>query len=362
MEPLYYICPIELAQETVKEGKSVKRCKGQLLPLNRRVAHKNGPGGMLDFNPSLLDQLVANFSAGIVGKTLPVTDNSFHQHPADYSPAWITGVRRVGDGIDVEIDLANPQLAERVSNGEVRMLSAEIDFAYKDPATGKTGPVITGAAFTSRPYLKNMRPVEVINFSEMQEWSQKLPDGNKDEQVVQLSEQVVELSTALEAEKTAKAELESKVTKLSETVNVMHQSNLELAQNAAAEKDERLLEKFSSKVPPALLARLSSLLAMDRGEAIALSEIVKKEATTQVSLSDMTRAATSRDLAILLCEEIAALPIAATFSEDQVKLAERRGASADDNAKAIIAKSRELQAKGVNPEQAYLQASKEIGG
>lgn len=322
----YYLSDIHLSST------NRKKAVAQLTPVNKSFAHTSAPNGWLVFDEGLVDEIARNFHAGVVGKRLPVgvTDETGHHKPhSAASPAWITGLKRVKDGIDVELELANPTIAEQVKNGEIQLLSAEIDLNFTDKSTGKRCRVLRGACFTPTPYIPNLRPAECINLSEIR--SRHMPDYDLSEEVVTLSEQLKDAN--------------EKITQLSESDATRSRENAILTALVQRQEDERVLDTFTSSVPPAALAKLSALMDLGRGTTVHLSEVVPENGTSLVDCSDTARNVSVRDMAILLAEEFASI----------VNLSSNRNVAKEDakspystETSNLINKIDEMTSKGVD--------------
>lgn len=326
--PCYYLSDIHLS------ANSKKKAVAQLTPINKSFAHTSAPNGMLIFDESLVNEIADNFHSGVVGKRLPVglTDTTGrHQPHSAACPAWITDVKRVQDGIDVELELANPQIAEQVKNGEIQLLSAEIDLNFTDKSTGKRCRVLRGACFTPTPYIPNLRPAECINLSEIR--SRRMPEPQID-----LSEQVVTLSEQLK-------DANEKITQLSESDATRSRENAILTALVQRQEDERVLDTFSSSVPPAALAKLSALMDLGRGTVVHLSEVVPENGTSLVDCSDKARDVSVRDMAILLAEEFASI---VNLSSNRNATKEEAKSPYSTETSNLISKIDEMTAKGVD--------------
>lgn len=138
--------------------------------------HAGAPGGVLDVNKGLLDELKANFEhgVGLGGDSLP-----FHfghtEDKDERSVAWGHKLSVVADEarpgkhkMVVEAGFTSPEHAKAVLGGEWAFTSPTILFGYKDKETQQSHrAVIRNVAFTNYPYLQQMGRAQVVNLSEV---------------------------------------------------------------------------------------------------------------------------------------------------------------------------------------------------
>ncbi len=115
-----------------------------------------------------LDTLQA-FKKNFDERVLGIDINVDYAHNSDKEAAcWIRELAIHDDGkLFARVDWTKAGAA-KVAEKEYRYTSADFDFDYRDPETGKKfGPVLKGAGLTNRPFVKGMAPT--INLSEFTE-------------------------------------------------------------------------------------------------------------------------------------------------------------------------------------------------
>lgn len=120
----------------------------------------------LDITKEILSNLKKNFDEKVRGYDdgkLPI--DYFHENEK-IAAGWIQSLTISADGTELWAEVKwTPGGAKKISEGELRYVSVEFSFDYKDNESGKKfGPTLFGAGLTNRPYVKSMAPI--VEFSE----------------------------------------------------------------------------------------------------------------------------------------------------------------------------------------------------
>jgi phage I-like protein len=106
-----------------------------------------------------LDRAVDNFASGVEGPELPIDfDHGFHARGDSRCAGWITSLRRVGESLWARCRWT-PEAARQIREHERRFASAEFRDDLTDEYGGSHGFGLTGAALTSRPFLRSLAPI-----------------------------------------------------------------------------------------------------------------------------------------------------------------------------------------------------------
>lgn len=119
--------------------------------------------GQFSIDDKMFDAMVKNFDDRAVGTDINVD----FDHQFGKAAAWITGLKKKGEGLFAEIDWT-PAGAESVKNREYRYTSAEFNENFASNEDGKKfGPTLLAVALTNRPFVKGMDPT--VQLSEITE-------------------------------------------------------------------------------------------------------------------------------------------------------------------------------------------------
>ena len=126
--------------------------------------------GKLMVTPMLITQLAENFTNR--ARKLDLAVDYFHESEK-VAAGWITNVetRENNQELWAEIDWT-PKGEERITNREIKYISADFNFNYIDNESGKEyGPTLFGAGLTNRPFVKEMQALfsenDNINLGEL---------------------------------------------------------------------------------------------------------------------------------------------------------------------------------------------------
>lgn len=270
----YFLSPIDLSGSPTRVKVQVLR-KGEWK-------HPSAPAGVLKIDDATLEALEQAFHSGVRGKELPV--NLDHKHDT-FVVGWLRDLQREGDALVGYVDVVDGEVAKAVREQKLRYSSAELLFQYTDPETGEQYPaVLKGLALTNYPFIKQMRPAEVVNLSEIEEVQ------SMEERIKQLEAQMTQYEAQLR-------EMQEMTARLQEENAKLRAANEALLLESRRQQDEMLLKDYEDSIPPAVRKVVSALLAMTRGEEVHLSEF----------RDDADRPADLRDLVYLLLNEFKSL-------------------------------------------------------
>lgn len=213
--------PIEL-----QEGNRVPS-RVQLL----RTGTFNYDGEDLVIDEKLLASLHGNFVAKVRGYQdgqLPL--DYFHEGDR-LAAGWISALYLEENGTELWADVKwTPKASEMIAGGELRYLSVEFAFEYRDNESGKShGPTLFGAGLTNRPFIKGMKPV--VEFSEKSNGGKSAMTLEQAlAQIAEMKSQIAALTEAMKSHDTEKKQLSEQVTKLQ-------------GEKAEADKAAKLAEK-----------------------------------------------------------------------------------------------------------------------
>lgn len=168
------------------------------VQLLKAGTYKHAGYGDLDITKDTLLKFKENFENNILKIDLAV--DYFHKNNEE-AAGWIKSLTLKEDNTELWIDVDWTKSAEtKLSDREIRYLSADFTFNYIDNETGKEfGPTLKGAGLTNRPFVKGMEAIlsdlpsdkkeaiEAIinkketdmNFEELMEEVKKLSSDNK---------------------------------------------------------------------------------------------------------------------------------------------------------------------------------------
>ncbi len=137
-----------------------------------------------------------NFDEGVRGyedKKLPI--DYFHENWS-VAAGWMEELTIEADGNELWASVKWTPTAEKMlQDGEIRYVSVEFDFKYRDDETGKEfGPTLFGAGLTNRPFVKGMDAVAAAE--DRRNKIKTLNGGNMD--LEQAQARIKELEGALE--------------------------------------------------------------------------------------------------------------------------------------------------------------------
>ena len=162
-----------LGKVDLKEGGLDKLVRVQLLR-EGEWSHPKAPGGKLRIDRKTLETFHRNFKDGIVGEVVPMNeaheDKTFRR-----AKGWVKDMELTDEGLVGYVE-PTPDIMKAVENKEVRFVSCELDMNFRDPESGKQTQVIRGVAWTNVPYIKRMKPAEVVNLAEFDDD----PDAGED--------------------------------------------------------------------------------------------------------------------------------------------------------------------------------------
>jgi hypothetical protein len=160
---LYRALPVEI--QLSENGKPP-----EWVQVIRTGKWKHPQYGPFEISLDTLQAFKKNFDDKVLGVD-PAYDYA-HQSGLE-AAAWFRELKIEGNRLLARLDYT-PKGAEKIANKEYRYSSADFEFNYKDPETGKTfGPVLKGAAFTNRPFIKGMAPtIELSEFTEEKEMNE----------------------------------------------------------------------------------------------------------------------------------------------------------------------------------------------
>ena len=123
--------------------------------------------GKFEITLDTLQAFKKNFDDKVLG--IDIAYDYAHQSGLE-AAAWFRELKIEAGRLLARLDYT-PKGAEKIASKEFRYSSADFEFNYKDPETGKNfGPVLKGAAFTNRPFIKGMAPtIELHEFTEEKE-------------------------------------------------------------------------------------------------------------------------------------------------------------------------------------------------
>jgi len=128
------------------DGKLPKTIK--VLPVGNWNTNNYGP---MEITPSMLQQMVSNFQAG-VRKLVPVDVD----HDGGKAAGWINELKYETNGLWASIDWT-PYGEGLLKNKEYRLFSPEWSFDYVDPEYGsRHGAVLVAGSLTNRPLFKEL--------------------------------------------------------------------------------------------------------------------------------------------------------------------------------------------------------------
>ena len=114
--------------------------------------------GQFDITPTMLQQMVANFDARVLGQEVFI---DVAHKPEDGAAATIKGLRVDGDRLLADVEWT-PYGRRAIEDRGYSYLSAEYHEAWKDNEQGKLhGAVLLGAGLTVRPVIKRLDPVRL---------------------------------------------------------------------------------------------------------------------------------------------------------------------------------------------------------
>lgn len=230
-------------------------------------------GEDIKFTEDILKQLKKNFDDGVRGIDLAI--DYFH-NSWEEAAGWIKSIELRENDTQLWADVEwTPVAEQRIKDKEVRYLSPDLDFSYKDNESGeKFGAVLLGAGLTNRPAIKNMKAVlaekrknseskladneQAMDFETMLGAVSDLSDDEK-AQLIQkaggsvagtnldmINQKEVEMSEKTEVKATEK---EDNSVKLAEELAAIKAENVKLMEERKADKFAVLLAE--GKVVPA---------------------------------------------------------------------------------------------------------------
>ena len=162
-------------------------------------AIKKAPGGVLDLTKAKLQEFVKNFDNQIVGEALPIDlDHKEGKTVGWLRKMWLRTVEGVGHLIG-RLDITDPKTQTKIKEGTLRYFSPSLEFDYQDPESKKYFDLIRSGGLTNWPFIKNMQPAKVLNFSEIELMERKI-EGKRKAEVLRLKDN--EISTLKETGKT----------------------------------------------------------------------------------------------------------------------------------------------------------------
>ena len=160
---------------------------------------KKAPGGVLDLTKAKLLEFIKNFNDQIVGEFLPIDlDHKEGKTVGWLRKMWIRTVEGVGHLIG-RLDITDPETQTKIKEGTLRYFSPSLEFDYQDPESKKYFDLIRSGALTNWPFIKGMKAVQVLNFSEIELMERKI-EGKRKAEILRLKDN--EISTLKETGKT----------------------------------------------------------------------------------------------------------------------------------------------------------------
>ncbi len=118
-------------------------------------------GEKLDLDEKFYQQVERNFRDGLVDHvTVPLAnDKNQHVEAPERNAGEVYGLHRDGQKIYVDMEIRDPDVAEKIANKTILGASAFLSLDYKDSRTGeKKGGAIIHSALTNRPYVLGLEP------------------------------------------------------------------------------------------------------------------------------------------------------------------------------------------------------------
>lgn len=208
--------------------------------------------GELEFTAEKFQRMVANFTSGVYGQTLPI--NCEHDMPASGAVGYIADMRIAADG-SIEV---RPEWNERgtslIEGDRFRYVSAEFFESWQDPVTGDWhDDVAFGMAICTNPHFKEtvLRPLAAseqrpaIHPTPVPDRKGEHRVSDKNEKPTVLAEGMVALT---EAEATRLREADTRLTAAEQRAESAEGQVTELTQRVTSmEKDARRV-RFTSLV------------------------------------------------------------------------------------------------------------------
>lgn len=160
------VSPIDLHGQQVDLAAEKPKARIQILKKGR-VPHPSAPGGYLNVDDKLLDELYDNFKQGYMGAMLPMGEDHTDRRKRR-AKSWVVDIHKTEDGLDADVEFANPELTEAVVRGEVKFVSPEILFNRPIPQlNNQRRNVLKAVDWTNLPYLTCMRPAKIVNLAQV---------------------------------------------------------------------------------------------------------------------------------------------------------------------------------------------------
>jgi len=347
-----------------------------------RVGHWDYPGlaGGLNVTRELLAELCENFENGV--KEAPV--NLYHDKDKDCG--WVTKTFLSDDGqiLYGVLDLTEPGPRQKVENGTLKFVSAELNLSWFDPERKETKAVFEGLALTNRPYIKKLGEIQkFVNLSEFDddETQNDDPDEENDDTMSVTLQELADRINKLEAENnqlrqtatqpTTDPEVKARLSEMEAKQILLDEENRRLSAQLLLEKLKKRLEPLirSKRVTPDMYKGLVSLaegLFTEGKQTITLGT-----AKVQLSYDEGATATSSVDVVDAIVGMLEQVPASEVVDVTKIEeAAEGRPmgseeAMTDEDLEAIAELSEKLQAdarkdgKTLLAEDAYLQAAEQ---
>lgn len=139
----------------------------QILPRNKSYRWPNQPGRMLTITDEVIEQVKANFAAGIIDVVpfFKVNDKNQHVEDPELQRGKIVDLVEMPDGLDALLSVPDPEVAKQILEGGLGA-SAGMDLAFRTKDDGtNVGAVLRHVAWTPEPWISGMRPFERVSLS-----------------------------------------------------------------------------------------------------------------------------------------------------------------------------------------------------
>jgi len=157
-QALQFLMPLSAARAATEEEGGGSWI--HIMPIGRWKAPRQFYGlEMYEISAANIQEIVANFEAGLPGTDIPVDEN----HLRGPAPGWIKDLRAEADGLWARVEWTELG-ADYIAKELFRYVSPEwcdaALYPYEDPKTGEKKPwVLEGLALTNRPFFTELPAV-----------------------------------------------------------------------------------------------------------------------------------------------------------------------------------------------------------
>lgn len=205
-----------------------------------------------------LSEMKKHFDENVRGVELAVDEDHDPQHKA---LAWYRELSIVNNGKTMKAKIELTQAgADHMNKGSYKYFSAEFATMYKDPESGKSySNLLLGGAFTNRPFVKGMKPVQANEVVDVGATDKGLVDGQKPTFLLfsfsETMKKYFDQLHALEGKDTiTKAEKEALIAEFNElseedqeSVRETHNAMIKLSESETTDKDKEAGDKAKDK-------------------------------------------------------------------------------------------------------------------